>query len=109
MSIKALYRKEIAYITKHIKEQYKPDKIILFGSCATGNIKPSSDIDMFIIKQSKKRRVDRIKDVLLKIDNNLPFEPLVYTPDEVKERIELGDFFIQDILKKGRILYEKKQ
>lgn len=107
MSIKELYKKEIVYITKHIKEKYKPDRIILFGSCATGNIKASSDIDMFIIKQSKKRRIDRIKDVLFKVDNNLPFEPLVYTPREVKERIMLGDFFIQDILEHGKILYEK--
>ncbi|MFH1838085.1 MAG: nucleotidyltransferase domain-containing protein [Candidatus Kuenenbacteria bacterium] len=81
--------------------------MILFGSCSFGKIKPSSDIDMLIIKKSKKRRIERIQDVLFLIDNDLPFEPLVYTPSEITERLTLGDFFIKNILKTGKIVYEK--
>jgi predicted nucleotidyltransferase len=45
MSIIKLYKKEIEKISKKIKEKYKPERIILFGSCASSKIKPSSDID----------------------------------------------------------------
>ena len=108
MTNKNIYQKEISRIKKVIVENYKPEKIILFGSCAFGKIKPSSDIDMLIIKKSQKRRIERIQDVLFMIDNNLPFEPLVYTPLEIKKRLALGDFFVKNILEKGKILYEKQ-
>jgi hypothetical protein len=33
---------------------------------------------------------------------------LVYTPKEIKKRLALGDFFIEDIIKNGKLLYERK-
>lgn len=99
---------EIQSITRKIVREYKPEKIILFGSFAYGKPKASSDIDMLIVKKTKKRRIDRIKDVLYMIDNNFPFEPIVYTPQEIDKRLTLGDFFLQTIMQKGKILYEKK-
>lgn len=107
MNLKTAYNNEIKKISYVIQKKYKPEKIILFGSCAYGPIKPSSDIDMLIIKNSRKRTIDRIKEVLFLTDNDLPFEPLVYTAEEIKTRIEKGDFFIRNILKKGKVLYEK--
>jgi len=99
---------EIRSITRTIVREYKPEKIILFGSFAYGKPKASSDIDMLIVKKTKKRRIDRIKDVLYLINNNLPFEPIVYTPGEINERLTLGDFFLQTVMQKGKILYEKR-
>lgn len=99
---------EIKSITRTIVREYKPEKIILFGSFAYGKPRASSDIDMLIVKKTKKRRIDRIKDVLYMIDNNFPFEPIVYTPGEINDRLTLGDFFLQTIMQKGKILYEKR-
>ena len=102
---------EINRITEQIKNKYNPEKIILFGSYVWGNPLLSSDIDMFIIKQTDKSFTERICEVytvLREIQYNFPFEPIVYTPDEVKRRLELGDFFIKKILTKGRVLYEQK-
>lgn len=107
MNYQKLYHQEVKNITQILKKKYRPEKIILFGSGANGKIKPSSDIDMMIIKKSNKRRVDRIKEVLMMIDNNLPFEPLVYTPSEIKKRVAMGDFFVQNVIQKGKTLYEK--
>ncbi|KAF0133484.1 MAG: DNA polymerase beta domain-containing protein [Candidatus Saganbacteria bacterium] len=105
MKIKELYKEEIRRITDQIVEKYKPIKILLFGSCARGEITENSDIDILIIKDTSKRRIDRIKEVLFSVDNNLPFEPLIYTPKEIKKRAKLGDFFIKNLLKEGVLLY----
>ena len=99
---------EIKSIMRKIVREYKPEKIILFGSFAYGKPRASSDIDMLIVKKTKKRRIDRIKDVLYMIDNNFPFEPIVYTPREINERLTLGDFFLQTVMQKCKILYEKR-
>jgi predicted nucleotidyltransferase len=100
-------QKEIKRIVKQIAEKYKPEKIILFGSFAYGKPKASSDVDLLVIKNSKKRRVERIKEILMKVESVLPLEPLVYTPKEIKKRIQIGDFFFQTIFEKGKIMYEK--
>lgn len=103
--LKKTYRLEIKRLKNQIVKKYKPQKIFLFGSCARGNINENSDIDMLVIKNTPKRRSERIKDVLFSVDNNLPFEPLVYTPKEIETRVKLGDFFIKDLLKEGILLY----
>ena len=100
-------QKEIKRIVKQIAEKYKPEKIILFGSFAYGKPKASSDVDLLVIKNSKKRRVERIKEILMKVESVLPLEPLVYTPREIKNRLKIGDFFFQTIFEKGKIMYEK--
>lgn len=105
--LQLLYRREIERISRKLVDSYKPERIILFGSCAHGKVTEDSDIDMLIIKKTKKRRIDRIKEVLFTVDNDLPFEPLVYTPQELKRRQAMGDFFVQDVLKEGKIIYEK--
>ena len=88
-------------------KKYKPEKIILFGSYAWGKPKKDSDIDILIIKKTKKnhyKRIPEAKKYLHGIDH--AFDILVMNPEEVKKRLSLGDFFIEEIIKKGKILYE---
>lgn len=96
---------QLAAIVKQIKNRYKPQRIILYGSTARGKGTSHSDIDLLIIKKTRRRFIDRISDVLLSCDYDIPLEPLVYTPEEIKSRIRLGDFFIKEILKKSKVLY----
>jgi predicted nucleotidyltransferase len=105
MKAKAIFSKEVNSLVSQLKSKYHPQKIILFGSVAQGKAGRNSDIDMLIIKNTQRRFLDRISDVLVCCDYKLPFEPLVYTPREIRERLRLGDFFIRDILKKGKVLY----
>ena len=99
-------QKEIKKIVRQIVKKYKPEKIILFGSFARGEIKPSSDLDLFIIKKSELPRRFRITRVEKLLGSTpFPVDILVYTPKEVEERKTLGDFFIKNILEKGKLLY----
>ncbi|HEY0087825.1 MAG TPA: nucleotidyltransferase domain-containing protein [Candidatus Lokiarchaeia archaeon] len=97
-------------IVDKLKIHYDPIKIILFGSYAYGTPSEGSDIDLFIVKNTTKRRVDRFVEVKRLIFNpnlKIPVSPLVYTPLELEDRIKIGDNFIEEILQKGVILYEK--
>jgi len=87
---------------------YEPKKIILFGSYAYGKPEEDSDIDLLIIKNTNKRPIDRwieIKKILRDTSQNLPVSPLVYTEKEIEERKAIKDFFIEEILERGEILY----
>lgn len=101
---------DIEKIKDLIAKKYKPEKIILFGSSCWGKPKEINDIDLFVIKKSPKKRIERAKDIyhlFWDIDYQYPVDVIVYTPKEVEKRKSLGDFFINRILKDGKVLYEK--
>lgn len=88
---------------------YKPEKVILFGSYAWGRPSRSSDVDLLIIKNSRKPKHHRITDVeRLLYPSPLPTDVLVFTKKELASRLSLGDFFFTRIIREGKTLYEKK-
>ena len=102
------FNKEVKRLTLKIQKEYKPDKIIIFGSFASGKITPDSDVDFFIIKKTAKLRRERNREVSrLLIDRQVPVDILVYTPSEVRKRKEMGDCFINNILYSGKLVYAR--
>jgi len=100
----------LSEIVEKLKSEYKPLKIILFGSYAYGNPTEDSDIDLLILKDTNKRRVDRfvqVKRIIYNHNCKIPVSPLVYSPEELEERLRIGDDFIKEIIQKGTILYER--
>ena len=100
--------KIITKITKKIKDRYKPEKIILFGSYAYGKPTMHSDIDLLIIKDTKARHIDRavrIREILREENRLVAIEPLVYTPKEITKRLKMEDDFIKEIIEKGIVLH----
>jgi predicted nucleotidyltransferase len=103
-------RELITAIADKIKSEYEPEKIILFGSYAYGNPNKDSDIDFLIIKDTKDRPIDRrvlVSTIASDPKRLIPFEPLVFTPKEIEERLKIGDQFLREIIQKGQIIYEK--
>jgi hypothetical protein len=65
------------------------------------------DIDLFIIKKDvPELGVDRIRELDELIKYRLATDFIVYKPEEVKERLKLGDPFINNIFKEGKVLYD---
>ena len=102
-------KKILSQIVEDIKAKYNPEKVILYGSFAYGTPDKSSDIDLLIIKETSERPLDRMTLIhrLVDIrDSSYPaLSPIVLTPDEIKQRLEIGDQFIEEILTRGEVLY----
>jgi predicted nucleotidyltransferase len=97
---------EIESITAQLIEKYKPEKIILFGSAARGDVAPDSDLDFLIIKNDTPYRGrDRMIEVSRLIDRNLPADFLVYRLDEFEKRLAMGDPFLEMVVSEGKVLY----
>lgn len=91
-----------------LADEYRPDKIILFGSYALGAPDADSDVDMLIIKatsESFSSRLDTVRELLAGTHPRIPFDPIVLTPEEVRQRLQIGDQFVAGILEKGKVLY----
>jgi len=95
-------------IVKRLASEYRPQKIILFGSYAFGLPSHDSDIDLLIIKNTTEKlpdRMDRVRRLVAGTHRGIPFEPIVLTPEEVEMRLKAGDQFVAEIIQKGEVLH----
>ena len=107
MISKEQFDKEIQNIVEQLIHLYKPEKVILFGSLAKGQINQGTDIDLFIIKNDVPEfGVDRIRQLDTIINYRLATDFVVYKPKEVEQRLKLGDPFVKNILEEGKVLYD---
>lgn len=96
-------------LSKFIADEFHPEKIILFGSHAYGHPHAQSDVDLLIImpfEGSPFRQAGIVLSQVVKGIGVLPLDLLVRTSDQINDRISIGDSFIQEIIKRGRVLYE---
>lgn len=100
-------KKEVEKIINQIVKKYKPEKIILFGSFASGKTKENSDVDLLVIKKTKDRFTTRLFKIAEIIKSSLGTDILVYTPKEWKSALEEENYFIEEINKKGKLVYAK--
>ena len=88
--------------------EYRPQRVILFGSLAYGTPSLESDIDLLIIKDTPERFIDRwvaVRRILTGMHRSLALDAIVLTPSEIEQRVAVGDQFIAEILEKGEVLY----
>lgn len=101
--------KHIELLCREIASKFHPDKIILFGSRAYGKARPESDIDLLVVmpfEGSPFRQAAVVLDHIVRTVGVIPLDLLVRTPQQVQERIQMGDSFMREILEHGQILYE---
>ena len=102
---KRIPQRAIDQVVKQIVGEFKPQKIILFGSYARGKPRPESDVDLLIVMKSPKSSLEIRRHLGVMFGMDL----LVYTPKRLKERAAMGDWFVRDILKEGKVLYESSR
>ena len=99
-------QKEIQQLASYIAKRFRPQRIVLFGSYAYGKPTTDSDVDLLIITPCEKDPLDKAVEIRMSIRPPFPIDILVRTPEKVRERLQMGDGFMGEILEKGRVLYE---
>ncbi len=96
----------IKNLCKEIVDRFRPQKVILFGSYAYGVPTPDSDIDLLVVMPFEGNELDKMAEVRRELSAAMPLDVLVKTPSQVKKRIEMGDFFVSEIMESGKVLYD---
>ena len=99
-------RRQIEAYCRVVAREFKPEKIILFGSYAYGIPRQGSDIDLLVIMPYEGRHTEQRIKIHESLSTLAPIELLVRTPEEVQKRIEMGDSFMREIIERGKVLYE---
>lgn len=95
---------------QRIADELKPEKIILFGSYAYGTPNSHSDVDLLVVLKtntSLKERSWKVSRLLL--PRPFPVDILVKTPKELETALRSGDFFLKEIMTRGKVLYERNK
>jgi predicted nucleotidyltransferase len=104
-------RRQINKLAKLIAEQFRPAKIILFGSYAYGTPTEDSDVDLLVVMPASGAVVDKAIEIYAAMDalGALPHatDLMVRTPAQLQKRLSQKDVFLREIVEKGRVLYER--
>ena len=102
-------QRQIETYAEDVARQFRPLKIVLFGSYAYGNPTEDSDVDLMVVMPKDPSGI-RNRDKAIAIDSAIPatfpLDLLVRNPEDIAWRLEEGDCFLQDVFSKGRVLYE---
>lgn len=101
--------KNLKKILGILKKKYHPDKVILFGSLVGGRVSPDSDLDILIVKKGVPNRYwDRVKQVApLLAGCTVGVDYLVWTPDEFEMGRRTNLFLKDEVIGRGKVVYER--
>jgi predicted nucleotidyltransferase len=96
----------IRRFAREVSERFQPDKIILFGSHAYGTPHEDSDVDILVIMPCRNE-LDQALRIRLTVNYQFPLDLLVRTPKNLAWRLAEGDWFLTEVMARGRVLHEK--
>lgn len=94
-------------IVRRVRNVTEPDRIILFGSAATGQMTPDSDIDVLVLEAAPESRLKesvRIRRALAELD--YPFDVIVMRTERFEETKDIIGGLAFPANKYGRVIYE---
>ncbi len=96
---------QIRRVSDEIARRFQPERIILFGSYAYGIPTEDSDVDLLVVMSFEGKSVRKSIEIESAINVSFPLDLVIYTPERLRERIAMNDFFVREISERGRLLY----
>ena len=102
---RTLDKKILDDIIRRIVEVAQPEKIILFGSAARGEMGPNSDVDLLVIK-SGAHRLDLTGQIYMNMHVvGEAVDIIVVTPEDVERYGNSHALVIAPALREGKVVY----
>lgn len=94
-------------LVRRIVDAVRPEKIILFGSAARGEMKPSSDVDLLVIKAGDYHHIEMAQRIYSALGRrDFAVDITVATPEEVEKYRDEYCLILHAALRDGRVLYD---
>ena len=101
-------KRQIRQYAKRVADEFYPEKIILFGSCAYGKPTVDSDVDLLVIMEENGRMERPSLEVRRRLKPPFPLDLIVRSPQHIRKRLKMRDYFMRDIITNGTVLYERR-
>ena len=97
---------QIEELAEKIRAAFNPEKIVLFGSYAYGTPRLDSDVDLLVVMPYEGGGVRQAVRIFQAVAPPFSVDIVVRGPDELRQRLKDGDFFLREIVSKGKVLYD---
>lgn len=99
-------QKTLDDIIRRVVEVARPDKIILFGSAARGEVGPDSDVDLLVIKSGNFHRGRLPEDIYMNLSGvDEAVDVVVVTSEDVERYRDSHPLVIAPALREGKVVY----
>src|SRR5438128_1868837 len=99
-------RESIQQVVQQIVRQFRPEKVILFGSYAYGVPTKDSDVDLLVVMEADGNPLRAAARISAAIDHPFPLDILVFEPRQLRASLERGGVFATEVASRGLVLYE---
>ena len=98
--------KKIRAFVAALVREFRPQRVVLFGSYAAGKPRPDSDIDLLVVMPHRGVGAEQAARIRQRIHPGFPLDLVVRSPAAIRRRLKMGDGFIREILETGKVLHE---
>ena len=98
---------EILGFCRRLADLYRPVRITLFGSHSRGDARADSDVDLLVEMEYAGSPLGMADKMICGANPDFPVDLLVRTPGKMRERALMGDQFAKEILRTGKVIYER--
>ncbi len=98
--------RQIEAVSHRIAQAFRPEKIILFGSYAYGEPTEDSDVDLLVIMPFEGHSARKALEIRQHLHQDFALDLVVRTPEVLAQRLAWNDWFLWEIMQKGKVLYE---
>jgi predicted nucleotidyltransferase len=88
-----------------VAERFRPQRILLFGSHASGSAGPDSDVDLLVVMPDGGDPLGTAAEICRQIPASFPVEVIVRDPDDLQRRLAQKDWFLIEIMGTGTVLH----
>ena len=101
-------RKLVQSYCDAVAQEFRPQKIILFGSYAYGQPTADSDVDLLVILPFRGNDVAKAIQIRSRFATPFPMDLLVRKPEFIATRLRERDMFVEAVMTQGRVMYENQ-
>jgi predicted nucleotidyltransferase len=94
----------IRRFARQIAERFRPEKIILFGSYAYGTPHAESDVDLLVVMPARNA-IDQAVRICRAFERPFSLDLIVRTPKQVERGLRDDDWFLREVIEKGKVFY----
>ena len=106
ITTKSVSEEALEEIIRRVVEVAQPERIILFGSAARGEMGPNSDVDLLVVKRGKFDQRRLTGDIYVSLHGvGQAVDVVVVTPEQVERYRKTHWLVIAPALREGREVY----
>lgn len=98
--------KQIRDFGQQLGEVFRPTRIILFGSYATGKAGDDSDVDLLVEIAHEGSGLRKAAEMIRTLRPSFPVDLIVRRPEDVVRRLSMNDPFLKSVISEGSVIYD---